>query len=412
MVNIDLGLRLGKDAVVEGREDIIPFVISVKGIKSTSPPVAFIIAIDTSLSMDGDKIFRAKEAAIKAVKLLRENDLVTILGFHRKVLKVADKVPGSEKERLEEAIVRLKLSYGTNIYGVLEEMARVARELSSRADIAGVRAIFITDGEPTVGPKKPDKIVKMAKKLREAGVSGLVIGVGTEYNERMLLDIADALGGVFEHVSKSKKLNELLSQYTLVAKEISAKDITVQIKTAPNYRVFIYGREASVSRDGIIVKIGDIHYREIIDVIGDLVVPSSSQGVLDIGVVSAKYIDPDTNNTEYVPPKPIRLEVVPPHKAPSITVSEEVYAEVRAIRTAQQLRKRIDKEGVEELHKGLEELAEATMKLGSQTLYSRTLSIKHRLEKEGLTPEVSKELASIISKLISGKIEKEGGESE
>ncbi len=412
MANIDLSLRLGKNAVVEGREDIVPFVISVKGVKSTSPPVAFIIAIDSSLSMDGEKIFRAKQAAIKTINLLRENDLVTIYGFHRKVLKVVDKAPGSEKEKLEEAIASLKLGYGTNIYAVLEEMVREAREYSSRKDIASVRAIFITDGEPTVGPKKPEKIVGVAKKLRETGVSGLIIGVGTEYNERMLLDIADALDGVFEHVSKSGKLMELLSQYTLTAKEVSAKDIVVQVKTAPNYRVFIYGREASVSSGGVDIKIGDIHYREIVDVIGDLIVPSSEQGVLDIGVVTAKYVDPETNNTEYVPPKPVRLKVLPPHLAPTIAVSEEVYAEVRAIRAAQHLRERLGKERVEEVYRELEEIAEATMRLGSQTLYSRTLSIKHRIEREGLTSDVSKELASIISKLISGKIEKEGGRSE
>lgn len=406
MANISLNIRFGKEAVIENREDVIPFIISIKGIKSTSPPLAFFIAIDTSLSMDGEKIFRAKEAALKIISMLRETDIVSIYGFHGKVVKVIDKLPGSKKEDLENAIVKLKLGYGTNIYSILEHMYSDARELRSSNKVAGLRIVFLTDGEPTVGPKKPEKIVSVAKKLRELGATALVIGVGTEYNERLLLDIADALNGVFEHVSKTEELSKILSEFTLATKEVSAKNVIVQIRTTPNIKVFVYGRNIRTTSEGVLVEVGNIYYRDVVDIIGDLVIPPMSQGLYDIGVVSVNYIDPETGNTEYIPPAPLKLNVLPPYEAPSIQVSEEVYAEVRAIKAARELRERLKKKNVKEITRELEDLVEATMKVGSETLYSRTLSIKSRIEKEGLTPETTKELASIISKLISGKIEK------
>ena len=408
MVNIDLNLRLGKEAVIEGREDIIPFILSIKGIKSTSPPLAFFIVIDTSYSMDGEKIFRAKEAALKVLDLLKEDDLVSVYGFDGKVKKVVTKIRASERELLEKAIVGLTLGSGTNIYSILDHMARDARTIMEEGIAVGIRIIFITDGEPTMGPKNPRRILEAARRLRQVGASALVMGVGLDYNEKLLLDIADTLNGIFVHISKPKRLHETLMSYTRVAKEISGRDVAVIIRSSPGVKVIVYGRHPRISPEGIEISIGDIHYRETIDVVGDFIVPPSTSGEIFLGEIIAKYINPETKGQDYISPISVKTRVVPIHVAPTIRVSETVYAEARVLKAAERLRESLERHKAMEIARELEEIIEATMQLGSESLYSRTLNIRDRIEKEGVTPEATKELASLISRLISGRVKEEG----
>ncbi len=408
MANIDLSLRLGKEAVIVGREDIVPFIASIRGVKSSSPPLAFFIVIDTSYSMDGEKIFRAKEAALKVLDLLKEDDHVFVYGFDGRVKRVVVDARASERDKLENAIVGLTLGSGTNIYAVLDQMAKDARKVMELADVAGVKVIFITDGEPTVGPKKPKKILEAARRLREAGASALVIGVGLDYNEKLLLDIADTLNGLFVHVNKPRRLHEMLVSYTRAAKEVCGRNVTLTIRASPGVRVIVYGRNPKVTPEGMEIPIGDVHYRETIDIVGDFIVPPSNAGELSLGEVLVKYINPDTREQDYISPVTVKAKAVPEHMAPTIKVSEKIYAEARVVKAAEKLRESLGKRKAEEISRELEEIIEATMKLGSESLYSRTLNIKDRIEKEGVTPEATKELASLISRLISGRVKEEG----
>ncbi len=68
-----------------------------------------------------------------------------------------------------------------------------------------------------------------------------------------------------------------------------------------------------------------------------------------------------------------------------------------------EMKKSIETKKIEKLKKELEELIEATVKLGEVGLTSKTMSIREKIEREGLTPDISREIASLISKIITGK---------
>ncbi len=407
MSYISVSFKLGKEAAIEEREETIPFIISVKGTHSSFPPIAFLLAIDTSLSMDGEKIFRAKEAALKVLRLLRDRDLVSVYGFDGKVKRVLEPTPLSDRPRIEKAIVSLKLGYGTNLYAILNELAKDTEKLLKSQKVAAVRVILITDGEPTAGPKKPKKILEVARKLREAGATALIIGVGDEYNEKLLLDIAGALNGIFEHVRDPESLERTMVEYTMVAKEISARNVVVSVKLNPGFKIVVYGREVRKTSDGIEIPVGDVHYREVIDIAGDIMIPPLLPGEITVGQLTVSYINPDTGEHEYLPPQTIKIRVIKATEAHAAEIHEEVMAEAKVMRVAEDLRHALEKGRVEELTQDLEEIFEATMRIGGESLYSRTLDIKERVKKEGVTPETQKEIASLLSRIISGRIREE-----
>lgn len=407
---IKVSFRLAKDSVIEGREDTIPFVLSIRGVYSAHPPVAFLMVIDVSYSMDGEKIFRAKQAALGLLDTLREKDYVGVYGFANKFYKVLEPVPASRREEVAKAIVGLKLASGTNIYDTLKKLVEEAKKVLEKGIVSTVRVIFITDGQPTTGQKKPEKILEMAKKLHEVGVSALIIGVGTEYNEKLLSRMAMLLDGEFEHVSDPSSLEKLVSEYAKSTQELSARKVTVLFRLNPGFRVNIYNKPYDIVPEGVEAELGDIHYREIIDIVGDIATPPLLVGEASIGEIQVSYINPETDEQEFTTPIPIKIKVKPPEEARTIKIDEKILAEVRMIHTAARIEEALRKGKSRDIQKELEELVEITMRVGREGLTAKTLNIKERIEKEGLTPETSKEMASVISRIISGKLKEEKGE--
>ncbi len=101
--------------VLSSTEDTIPFVTTVRGI-STIAPTALFLLIDTSLSMDGEKIFYAKQAATNILELLRSKDYTAIYSFTNKLKEIQPPITlDDNRENIEKSIVSLKLGSGTNI---------------------------------------------------------------------------------------------------------------------------------------------------------------------------------------------------------------------------------------------------------------------------------------------------------
>ncbi len=410
---VSVEFKPARDVLVEGHADTIPFVLSVEGRYSASPPIAFFFVIDTSYSMDGEKIFRAKQAALEILNLLREKDLVAVYSFDGKFHKILDPTPLTNRDLIEKAIVSLKLGPGTNLYEVFKRLAEEAEKITKQGTITVIRAIFLTDGTPTTGPKKPEKILEAVKKFKEAGGTALIIGVGEEYNENLLLRIANTLNSIFEHVSNPRRLREVIKEYVMVSKEVSAKKVTIVFRLKPGFVATIYNQKYYQVPGGIEIEIGDINYKEKIDVIGELTTPPLRRGEVEIGEIQVSYTNVSTNEREFTPSLKITFNVVSPEEARKLMIREEVLAEVQLIKTAKKLSTGLGKKyKKEDIEKELHRIIEATMRLGSEGLAAKTISIKERIEKEGLTPDISKEMASIISKIISGKVKEISSEEK
>ena len=400
---IDAKFTLAKHVVLEGRNETIPFTITLRGTYSASPPMAFLLVIDTSLSMDGAKIFRAKQAALEILDLLREKDYVAVYGFASRFYKALELTPMSERKKIEESIVSLKLSSGTNIYDTLKKLGEEVDRIIKLHEIP-IRIIFLTDGKPETGKKDPNKILEIASQLGKRGVSALVIGVGKDYNEELLLGIAKSLKGVFVHVDNPEELEKVMNEYVKVAKEVSARDVKVYLRLKPGFDVLVYNRNFEKRSDTVTIDVGDINYGETVVVAGDLEIPALTRGVAEVGELHVSYINPLTNDTEYLSPTPIRLEARSLEELREIKIEETVLAKAQIVKSATELEHYIKRGSEEKVAERLSDLIEMTIKIGDEDLATRTINLRERLEREGLTSDLSKELASIISRIMSGKI--------
>ncbi|MEE8046048.1 MAG: VWA domain-containing protein, partial [Dehalococcoidia bacterium] len=120
--------------------------------------------VDTSGSMDGEKLKQAKDGLIKALDSMASNNQVGFLSFHDKVTAGVPIAPLSENRfQIATAVDNLRAGGQTALY----EAIKVAVEAVDRAEgdpdaIRGV--VVLTDGQANKGNIRLDNIVSMSSR--------------------------------------------------------------------------------------------------------------------------------------------------------------------------------------------------------------------------------------------------------
>ena len=186
----------------------------VQAVYPDSPrlPLNIALAIDCSGSMQTDnKLEYAQEAAISLVKALRPTDTVSIVSFETKALVEIPAVPASDTHRLENAIAGIRLGEETDLFEGLRLAWQQVLPNSARSGVVS-RIMLLTDGEPTRGKTKEKDFIRLATEIRQTGIPVTTIGVGQDYKEQLLMNIAQTTGSLWYHVSKPTFMNDIFAE--------------------------------------------------------------------------------------------------------------------------------------------------------------------------------------------------------
>ena len=207
---------------------------------SISKDVLFVV--DTSGSMQGDKIEETKRAIKDVVKALGSNDRFGIIQFNTDVDYFKSRLlPASEEnKKLANAYVDdLNAAGGTNISYALQTGCSMLNEDSDRP----AYLIMMTDGEPTVGETNESKILKSVNPKRQVRIFDF--GVGYDVNTRLLNKLAEEHHGTSQYVEPSENL------------EIAVSNFYEKIKSP-------FLTDVKITYDGIETK--DVYPREVKDI--------------------------------------------------------------------------------------------------------------------------------------------------
>lgn len=401
--------RLSKFFLIEGKEEVIPFIVKVKGVAESKTRSAYLVAIDSSWSMDGAKIFFAKEGVIQMLRLLNPEDLVSVYSFCGKISKITSLEKASKIDRIVSAVAGIRLGGGTDIYRVLEYMyrdaegLRRARHNSDEGSLTSVKMIMVTDGNPTVGVKDEERILGLAEKLGKHLSLSLVVGVGDDYNERLLAGIAEKTRGFFEHLKDPSRMPELFREMASRYRNLSAKDVRLFIRTPPGVGVYIYNRPAYNVRGGIEAEVGDVYENDTIDVVGEFIVPPQHRGLAYLATIGGTYMNSEGLMRELQAVN-ITIPCVRTASPEDIEVDEKVFKEVNLVRLASVITKDLyGTISADKIEKIVNEVLNSTVSIDRRELYTRTLDLKTQLEREGLSEEVLKKFIALISRVLSGR---------
>jgi Ca-activated chloride channel homolog len=178
--------------------DLTPSAASVAGRNRSIS-----LAIDSSGSMDGEKIEQARAAALGLIKQLRPTDQISIVSFDDKVVVQLPMSRVGNSREFVSAVKALSVGGLTSMYDGLEAAFKQARQTSQEPGMVN-RVLLLTDGNPTVGKTDGKEFVTLAQGMRESGITITAIGIGTDYNEFLLQKVAEAGGGLWHHIDDAK----------------------------------------------------------------------------------------------------------------------------------------------------------------------------------------------------------------
>lgn len=159
------------------------------------------LVLDRSGSMAGEKIARLREAALLAIEQLSADDLVSLVLFDDAVDLLVPAAPAGDKTILRRQIATILERGGTHLsLGLAEGLAQLAQgQTPGRVN----HLLLLTDGETW---EDEDRCRELATAAGQQGIPITALGLGDEWNQTLLADIASLSGGDWDYVDTPTRI--------------------------------------------------------------------------------------------------------------------------------------------------------------------------------------------------------------
>ncbi|HOU41794.1 MAG TPA: VWA domain-containing protein, partial [Promineifilum sp.] len=203
-----------------------------RGASTARLPLNFSLVLDRSGSMSGPKITQLREAVRTLIGRLEPTDTVAVVAFNAHSDVLIPATNAGNRAVLSERIGRLEAGGGTKMAPAMRAgLAEIAKARPSHLSSAvASRLIVLTDGQTT----GEDDCRAEADRVAAAGVPLIALGLGSDWNEDLLLDLArrtGALGDAFlmkgpEDVGPI--FDQVFTQMKVVAQDVAFRLLLVQ----------------------------------------------------------------------------------------------------------------------------------------------------------------------------------------
>lgn len=170
-------------------------------------PRDVILVLDTSGSMEGEKIGQAQDALAYVLERLNEEDRFNVIAFSTGLQQYAQRLrPASEARKAIDWVRGLEALGGTDINrALLEALAQVGERPTV--------LIFLTDGLPTEGVTEIEHILANVEEAAPGNVRLFPFGVGDDVNTILLDTLAQQHRGATGYVRPHERIDEEVSSF-------------------------------------------------------------------------------------------------------------------------------------------------------------------------------------------------------
>lgn len=208
------------------------------------PPLNIALALDVSGSMgDENKLVYAKAAAARLVDRLSPRDRLALVLFESTV-KVAIPTQGvTDKQRYQGVIAAVTPGSNTDLYGGLSAAYQEAAKHLAGDGINQV--ILLSDGLPTAGVSDVVAFRKLAEKYVEKGITTTTVGVGVDFNEELMMGVAEEGKGNYHFLKDSSSTDRVFQQEFQEMANAVAKALRLRLRLADGIELLkVFGSQA------------------------------------------------------------------------------------------------------------------------------------------------------------------------
>jgi len=261
------------------------------------PPMSIAVVLDRSGSMapatvptENQPLTHAKRAAIALIDQLEPTDAFSVITYSVDAEVVTAMMLATPDAKLaaRRAVEAISADGGTNISAGLE-LGRGQLQSSPIAD--GVRrVVLISDGDANEGVYSRDGLARIAANIAEGGTSITAVGLGLEYNEMIMTDIAAAGRGNYYFVEDTARLGEMFTAEISSAGKTVAADAELALDPASGVEMLeVFGYGAHLEGSAWLVPVADLAAGETRKIVVRVRVNADAGGAMDLATARLSY---------------------------------------------------------------------------------------------------------------------------
>jgi len=221
-------------------------------------PLSIALVVDRSGSMAGEKLENARQAAREMIRRLSPTDSLAIVAYDSTVDVLVPLITLAEgRDRLLAAIDGIVDRGGTNLGGGFAEGLRELRRADANRSLR--RVILISDGRANEGETNPGVLATWSARARRESISVSTMGVGLDYNEDLLMSLADHGGGSYHYIRDATALARIFSSELDNLFTTVARAMVLEVRPAAGVEVKdVYGYPLERLGSALRVPLGDL----------------------------------------------------------------------------------------------------------------------------------------------------------
>jgi Ca-activated chloride channel family protein len=294
--DISFDVDVGEPLMIAGQEQSAYIKITLGGFalpRQQRSPINVAIVLDRSSSMAGDKLEKAKEAALMVVDRLQPDDTFSLVTYDSTVEILVPATRVTARDDLRERISALTPRGSTALFaGVSHGLEELAKNLSpSRVN----RMILLSDGQANVGPRSPNELGRLGEVAARQGISITTIGLGLGYNEDLMTQLAMSSDGNHAFAENATDLAQIFQHELGDILSVVAQDVQIDIQFEPGVQpVRAIGRDAAITGNRARVSLSQLYALQQKHVLFEVKVPPGAAGqkraLADVAVSYANMI--------------------------------------------------------------------------------------------------------------------------
>lgn len=265
---------------------------------SPRPSANVAIVLDKSGSMQGEKIKRARDAAIDALHLLGPNDIVSIITYDSTVNVLVPATKLTDRQSVIQKIRAISAGGNTALFGGVSKGAQEIRKFLDKERVN--RVILLSDGLANVGPSAPGELGALGASLLKENISVTTLGLGLGYNEDLMVQLGSQSGGNHYFIEEASELADIFRREFDDVLSVVAQEVDIRIDIPEGIRpVRVLGNEADINGQQVVTRLASIYSEQNKHLVIEVEIPSSDPNATrDLATVKVSYTNMKTHETD------------------------------------------------------------------------------------------------------------------
>lgn len=372
--------RLSEPQVIYLLAEVQPDPRARKVEQKREARVNLTLVLDHSNSMSGTRLDKVKVAAHQIIDQLSDQDVLSVIGFNDRAEVIIPATSVQDKASLKARISMMVASGGTEIYKGLAAGYEQNRRFLAPKLVNHI--ILLTDGN-TYGDA--EACLELAREASERGIGISAMGLGQEWNDEFLDQLASITGGTSDYIKSASAVVKFLNDHVRNLSDGFAERMQISIAPDPDIQLEsafkLSPQPQPLPIDQGYIQVGSLQGNRVISVLFQIQIPANVKiGFRSFArlVVAGDILE--NAHQKYQTLSDVSLEVSenPPAEDPPVAILDAL-GKLTLYRMQERAQTALEQGNIEEATRRLENLATRLLAMGEQELASEARSEAKRV---------------------------------